>query len=239
LARQGADNKVANHQKSAGKPEAVPTDSIVKLIREDCSWLRTHARPRFLSVDGGSGLVEEFDRVSDRSRFYTVTMFSKKNPFLLEQKYGLKNLAWSYQLPGGLSPADVELYADLQRSRFRAGLLPAETYHARLGAVVGMLLNENPALKEINFNPRSHQDVHDLVLGVTTGFTPRDINFYMSIPEPKLDSALRLPGYKELYDAANAQAKLTWVPCPDTLRDIARQIQQAPAPRFGAGPKTG
>ena len=158
----------------------------------------------------------------------------------LEVKTGLTGLSADYKMPGGATAADTEVAFDIVRLEcgvtyngnafcFSDCSTPAEKekYLTFTRDLVAGLKQLNPELAAIKLEPDNVDQVVDFILGVTSGYLPEDISYYLSKEQDQGD-CMKTPHVKaldqRLKEEFNENIDVGGVLSPVTARRIMQQL---------------
>ena len=125
----------------------------------------------------------------------------RQPPVDLETRFNLTNISQQYQMPDGVSAANLELYENIQRTFASIGRISAATCQEKFLRVVTALMDKNPSLKQIKFDCRATEDLTDIIVGVTSAFRATDIAFYISLRTPEGKQLLQDTNYEAISQA--------------------------------------
>ena len=147
----------------------------------------------------------------------------KQPAAMFEKQYGLKGIAKEYKYPPGTTAEEVEDYAKVVWHQKLRGEITPEQMEEKLRQVRGMLEDLNPELKAINAGTRE-MATYDVILGATSGFNPKDMQFFLSGHNTMEARALNPEFVAFERDLTRRGMAMQWVPSPDTMQEISRQI---------------
>ena len=141
----------------------------------------------------------------------------------LAAQFNLRAIGKKYRLPPGLTAARLEAYVLAQRWAAQRGLIAQDTYAENLRETCALLSALNPTLTRLQFDRGDTGRLFDLLMGVSSGFNPDDIQFYLA------GNYYSVAMMQQDYAAKNNAAQrclgtdIGWVPSPRTLDKIIRQ----------------
>lgn len=127
-----------------------------------------------------------------------------------------------------LSQVSKQLWADAVGAEFHHIMkTPEHPYRIVQRALWDELVSLNPVLEKVKFDRMQGHQIHEAMMGVSSGFNVDDINYFLRRP----------PGYRpgspEDLDktaiAAKAGMRPGWRPSPETRAHIMQQLGIAPA----------
>lgn len=143
-------------------------------------------------------------------------------PADLEREHGFIGIAGHYKMPAGLTPAQLQGYGEILRHAAQAGELSTDAMNEKFDEVLLALAARNPQLAKLDPGT-DWLGRYNIVLGVASDFNVKDIQFFLdTYPDitPKDDKGQ----YTQLWENIRG-LPLVWMPAPETLIDIATQMQ--------------
>lgn len=147
-------------------------------------------------------------------------------PLDLEKTQGMTGIAGNYKMPEGLSHVELQAYGEVLRHAELAGDISADTMNDKFDQLLGALEARNPQLSTIR-QTEDKLSRYNVILGIASEFNPKDIQFFIGA-YPAF-AAPDDPDYDATWSRI-AHLQLAWIPAPETLKEIDRQLQAQPAP---------
>ncbi|MDD9900136.1 MAG: hypothetical protein OXT65_04085, partial [Alphaproteobacteria bacterium] len=143
---------------------------------------------------------------------------------LFEEKYGFTGLSQQHNLPEGLTFKDLDIYVRVLETAKERGDITHEEFITNLAEITENLEILNPALAALNPDKDNPDKMIAFITGTGSAFSLRDLAFFLSQPT----------GGKDVHDDPERKAVLGrlerklsspgWIPAPETLQDIERQL---------------
>lgn len=149
----------------------------------------------------------------------------------LAARCALRDIGAEYTLPRGLSPAVLEAYALTVHWSLRQGYIATTNARDHLLSAIQRLEDLNPQLRHLTYDRMDIRRCYDLVMGVSSGFHPDDIQFFLD--GNYYNKAMGDPAYARTFAAASralGDHDIFWVPSPATLERIIAQKQKPRQP---------
>lgn len=146
---------------------------------------------------------------------------------------GFDGIAARYQLPGNLTPTDIDAYLNVLHARSQHGTIAPAARAAAEEHLFKRLCDDNPALAAVSALVTQTGAHTQALRGVANGLTPADIAFAAKNPQ-----AARDPSYLEMKKSAGFFGE--WNPAPETLKNFEAQMDKklAAFDAIPAAPKT-
>ncbi len=199
-------------------------DDLVKEICETLERYKACATYAYIQ----DGVVSHVLVAKEEAGFELRTTWPRSNfyqpPCDLEKKFGMTGIAGNYKMPEGLTPVELQAYGEIMRHAELVGDISACVMNDKLDQLLGALEARNPQLGGLR-QTDDKLSRYNTILGIASEFNPKDIQSfiddYPGLAKPDAD-----------YDAVwsrVAHLQLSWIPAPETLKEIDRQLQALPA----------
>lgn len=134
----------------------------------------------------------------------------------LEEKLNLSGISREYKMPNGktmLRVAKETLYQDKNVTE--------------LNAVLKEIIALNPELSTISYDKTHERNIVDFIMGITSGFNPDDISFYLQTQPKDYNHVLTKAQLERLavcdIFSEKLETPLGWIPSKQTLEKITQQ----------------
>ncbi len=155
-----------------------------------------------------------------------------------EKRNRLTGISGQYTFPDHLQPTEIQAYAMALNHAAMRGDITSATRLEKMENLHAALVRHTPDLARLKVPEGNRtQALYDIALGSASGYNIKDIQFYISGNNGVV--AGKDPTYKTLLDQVHAHDRPEWVPAPETLENINRQMEQrhAPAAHSRVSPK--
>lgn len=207
------------------------TVHFTSLAQDIPLFLHRLATPAMAARDSTGQLRCALSRLPDllACAFNTVAPPDRhRRPALeLEASDNLTGIGQAYAFPAGVSADILESYVMALHWSMRHNVTPPLATLGALHKVVDTLVALNPALETIRYHRHDFMQAYHLAMGVTSGFNPKDIAFFVSGKTLATeDDSYR--SQRALAESMVSNRRLSWAPAPETMARIIRQKQPAP-----------
>ena len=139
-------------------------------------------------------------------------------PSEFEEQNGIQGVSCQYILPSGLLPRELYEYGQVAR-------LNDQDMHEKLNEVWEQLKKDNKkTLGRLKFDTKDTMQLYHVISGVASAFSPRDIQSWLD-GERNVRALRKDRETESLMNKIETRfGRIRWVPCPETLRFIDRQI---------------
>jgi len=203
-----------------------PESLTSPIVREMYATIRRYkklAEERKVGTNGKTHYVLQTKSGVSTIPLYLPLRHFSQPPVQVEKKAGVTGIAGHYKMPRRLTPHSLQAYTQVLWHAEMRGDITEEQMLEKMGKVRALLEQDNPELKKLKIQPGDNFGLYDLLLGVASDFSTRDIQSWL---DGNTGTVVRKDA---AWAALNAKIEKTvpmfWVPSMATMQDIDRQLE--------------
>ncbi len=204
------------------------TVHITPLAQDIAAFLEYLATPALAARDTTGQLKVALSRVPPllTRAFNTAAAPARQSrPALeFEAAQNLRGIGHHYTFPAGVDAPVLESYVMALSWSAYHRVTPQLPTLGALHKVIDTLVALNPVLDVLRYDRHNFMQAYHLAMGITSGFNPRDIQFFVDGNTGQV--AKKDPAYRQRLLRAEETLparSLNWIPAPDTLDRIIKQ----------------